>query len=64
MAGSYSVTVTDSKGCIASATTTATITPGPTVSLGPDKSICNGDQYVINSVVTNIPTCGTPGISR
>jgi hypothetical protein len=64
MAGSYSVTVTDSKGCIASATTTATITPGPTVSLGPDKIICSGDQYVINSVVTNIPTCGTPGISR
>ncbi|MBK8621888.1 MAG: PKD domain-containing protein [Saprospiraceae bacterium] len=64
MAGSYSVTVTDSKGCFATASTTATVTPGPTVNLGPDKSICNGDQYVINSEVSNVPTCGTQGINR
>jgi hypothetical protein len=64
MAGTYSVTVTDSKGCVATASTNATVTPGPTVNLGPDKSICNGDEYVINSEVTNVPTCGTQGTSR
>ncbi|MFZ1705526.1 MAG: SdrD B-like domain-containing protein [Saprospiraceae bacterium] len=65
MSGTYSVTMTDSQGCSAAvASTTATVRPAPVVSLGPDKSICNGDEYDIHSEVTGIPTCGTPGTMR
>ena len=35
----------------------------PTVDVGPDITICTGDQEIINSVVTGIPTCGTQGTS-
>jgi hypothetical protein len=44
-AGNYSVTVTDSKGCIATASTTINNTNGPTVDAGSDKSGCVGSTF-------------------
>ena len=41
-AGTYSVVVTDSRGCSANASVTVTATAGPTVSLTPNNLTCNG----------------------
>ena len=64
MSGTYSVTVTDSKGCTGTTSVNALVKPAPTVDIGPDKTICTGDELVINSTVTGIPNCGTPGTYR
>lgn len=45
-AGVYTVTLTiTSEGCTESTTTQVTINPQPTVNLGGDQSICDGDSY-------------------
>jgi hypothetical protein len=64
--GIYTVTVTNiSNGCSNTAVTTVLVnnTSTAVVSLGPDQTICDGDQLVINSTVTGIPSCGNPGTS-
>jgi hypothetical protein len=64
--GTYTVTVTNiSNGCSNTAATTVLVnnTSTAVVSLGPDQTICDGDQLVINSTVTGIPSCGNPGTS-
>lgn len=48
-AGTYSVTVTDPNTCTARDTVVITVDPLPTVSLGPDYSICPGDQTTLNA---------------
>ena len=59
----YTVTVTSANGCTGTASKAVTVVPKPTVDVGPDITICTGDQEIINSVVTGIPTCGTQGTS-
>ncbi|MBK9151772.1 MAG: carboxypeptidase regulatory-like domain-containing protein [Saprospiraceae bacterium] len=64
MSGTYALTVTDAKGCTGTTTVNALVKPAATVDVGPDISICSGDQIVINSTVSGIPNCGTPGTTR
>ncbi|MEM9022722.1 MAG: T9SS type A sorting domain-containing protein, partial [Bacteroidota bacterium] len=45
-AGDYSVTVTDSNGCMASDTVSLILYPVPVVNLGPDVDACAGDPSV------------------
>ncbi|MEL7425764.1 MAG: SdrD B-like domain-containing protein, partial [Bacteroidota bacterium] len=53
---SYSVTITDSKGCSASTSGTVTVNPNPTVSVD-DEEICAGDDATLTAVGSG----GTPG---
>ena len=48
-AGSYTVTVTDSKGCTAAATTNITMTPSVSVNAGADREICNGSSTTLTA---------------
>ena len=48
----YTVTVTDANGCTNNDNIVVTISPGPTVDAGVDKSICNG----FNTVIGGNPT--------
>src|ERR1051325_10170383 len=52
--GTYSVTVTDCKGCTGSASGTLTVDPNPTVSVN-DASVCPGDS----ATLTATPAGGT-----
>lgn len=52
-AGNYTVTMVDSTGCQVVVTTTVTVDPLPVVTLGPDTSLCVGEQWTLNA--------GTPG---
>ncbi|MBK9255211.1 MAG: carboxypeptidase regulatory-like domain-containing protein [Saprospiraceae bacterium] len=64
MSGLYNVTVTDTNGCTATSARQATVIPAPTVDVGPDINLCTGDEQVINSTVSGIPSCGTSGITN
>ncbi|MDP5169216.1 MAG: PKD domain-containing protein [Bacteroidia bacterium] len=46
--GTYFVTVTNQFGCVASDTITVQIGSIPSVSLGPDKVVCNGSSVTLN----------------
>ncbi len=59
----YTVTVEDGNGCTKTASAVVTIGGGPTVNVGPDINLCTLDEEIINSVVTNIPSCGQSGTS-
>ncbi|MDF1694848.1 MAG: SdrD B-like domain-containing protein, partial [Saprospiraceae bacterium] len=59
--GTYIVTITDCGGCTATDEVSLILDGGPSVDVGPDIEICDGDQVHITSEVTNISTCGTPG---
>ena len=48
-AGNYGVTVTDSKGCTATASTTINNISGPTVDAGSDKSGCVGSTFNLSA---------------
>jgi hypothetical protein len=61
---SYTVTITESSGCTGTAQITVVVQPKPTVDIGPDITLCTGDEQVINSTITGIPSCGTSGITN
>jgi PKD repeat protein len=48
-AGTYIVTVTDANTCSATASTSVTVNPLPTVSAGSDVSICNGGSTTLTA---------------
>lgn len=48
-AGDYTVTMTDSTGCQMVHTTTITVDPLPVVILGPDTSLCAGENWLLNA---------------
>jgi large repetitive protein len=54
---SYSVVVTDSRGCTGNATVTVTVNPIPVVNAGPDVSICSGSGA--NTLTGFSPAAGT-----
>lgn len=53
--GDYTVDMTDVNGCQTSHTTTVTVDPLPVIALGPDTSLCIGEQYTLDA--------GNPGSS-
>ncbi len=57
----YTVTVTNNKGCTATSSISITVKSTPTVNVGADINLCTLDEEIINSIVTNVTTCGTPG---
>lgn len=57
--GNYFVTVTDSKGCTATATTSISNINGPSVNAGIDQTGCLGSTFDLNSIATG----GTPAYS-
>jgi gliding motility-associated-like protein len=71
--GNYTVTLTDSNGCVLTNTVTIQALPQPTVSAGPDQTFCNGkDTLVLTASGTQTyqwapaetvicPTCATTG---
>ena len=59
----YTVTVEDGNSCTKTATATVTIGGGPTVNVGPDINLCTMDEEIINSTVSNVPSCGQSGTS-
>ncbi len=59
----YVITVTDANGCQDTDDIYVTIIPGPTVNVGPDINLCTADEELINSIVTDIPICGSTGIN-
>ncbi len=48
-AGTFSVTVTDGNGCIASDSLDVAVSPLPTADLGPNQTICQGDTVVLDA---------------
>ncbi|MDV7393673.1 hypothetical protein RZS08_20015, partial [Arthrospira platensis SPKY1] len=52
MSGTYSVTVTDNKGCSAVATTSVTVNPNPTVTASSNSPVCAGYTINLNSTAT------------
>lgn len=48
-AGTYSVTITDPAGCVASDAITISVNPSPTVNLGADISACADETVVLNA---------------
>ncbi len=46
----YTVTVTDANNCSGTATVTVTVNPLPTISAGPDVSICAGSITTLNAI--------------
>ncbi|MBK9687026.1 MAG: hypothetical protein IPO65_04450 [Saprospiraceae bacterium] len=60
---SYTVTVSNSSGCTGTASKSVSVVPAATVNVGPDKTMCQGDELVVNASVTGIPSCGTQGTS-
>ncbi|MCF8372267.1 MAG: T9SS type A sorting domain-containing protein [Bacteroidales bacterium] len=50
-AGTYSVTVTDGNGCLASDDFVLGIYPNPTVTLANDASVCDGNSYMLDAGV-------------
>jgi len=56
MSGTYSVTVTDNKGCSAVATTSVTVNPNPTVTASSNSPVCLGSGIYLSSN----PLSGTP----
>ncbi len=55
----YTVVVTDSKGCTATDAETVTVNPSPSANAGPDTSVCSGSSIAIGGAPT--ATGGTPG---
>jgi gliding motility-associated-like protein len=53
--GAYTLTITDAQGCTGTTTFNVTLFPLPTVSLGPDQSICDAGPVTLNA--------GNPGSS-
>jgi hypothetical protein len=51
-AGTYSVTVTDTKGCTSNRSVTVSNPSPPTVSLGADRSICSGQAVTLDGTLT------------
>ena len=51
-AGTYNVTVTDSKGCTGTASVAISNTNGGTVNAGADRAICNGASSILNATGT------------
>lgn len=49
VAGTYIVTVTDANGCTGTASLWLVVNQSPTVSLGPDQLICNGNSLILNA---------------
>jgi gliding motility-associated-like protein len=45
----YTLTVTNANGCSATDEVTVTVAPQPTVSAGPDQSICEGNSTTLNA---------------
>jgi hypothetical protein len=62
IATSYILKVTKN-GCEATDAVLVTVNPAPTVNVGPDINLCTLDEEIINSVVTNVPSCGQSGTS-
>ena len=48
-AGAYTVTMTDVIGCQVSFTTNVTVDPLPVVTLGPDTSLCVGENWLLDA---------------
>ncbi|MCX6199132.1 MAG: Ig-like domain-containing protein [Bacteroidetes bacterium] len=55
----YTLTLTDSKGCTATDAETVTVNPSPTANAGPDTSACAGSSVIIGGSPS--ATGGTPG---
>jgi gliding motility-associated-like protein len=55
----FTVTITDSKGCTATDSETVTVNPAPTANAGPDTSVCSGSAIQIGGNPTAVG--GTPG---
>ncbi|MDX9852726.1 MAG: T9SS type A sorting domain-containing protein [Tenuifilaceae bacterium] len=51
--GTYSVTATNSEGCIATGTVEVEVVPAPAVNLGDDRAICQGQTVTLNPGVDN-----------
>jgi len=49
----YSVTVTDSKGCTDIAAVTVTVFPVPVINLGPDQEICEGEEANLDATISS-----------
>lgn len=47
--GTYTVTVTNFAGCTATSSMTLTQTSNPSVSLGPDRTPCDGETFLLNA---------------
>ncbi len=47
--GAYTVTLTDTTGCQVAATTIVTVDPLPVVNIGPDSSLCAGQQWTLDA---------------
>ncbi len=50
--GTYSVTVSEPNGCTGTDQLTVTVHPNPSVSLGPDFGVCQGDSATLTATVT------------
>lgn len=59
---SYTVTVSNSSGCTGTASKSVSVVPAATVNVGPDKTMCQGDELVVNASVTDC-SLGTQGTS-
>ena len=51
--GTYSVTITDNNGCTASDTILVNLIPLPSLSLGPDIDLCDGDSLIADASAPN-----------
>ncbi|MCP9746120.1 hypothetical protein, partial [Lacihabitans sp. CS3-21] len=51
-------------GCDESDEVKVTVKPNITVDAGPDKTICNTDELVLDGSVTGVTACGTPGVTN
>jgi len=49
MSGTYSVEITDTAGCTANDSVDVTLNPPPTIPLGADTTICDGDSIVLDA---------------
>lgn len=55
--GTYTVSVTDALGCVATTTVSVTVNPNPSISAQNNGPICSGS----NVILTSTPSGGTPG---
>lgn len=61
--GTFSVTVTDSNGCMGADTATVIIFPNPVVNLGPDQFLCGGDTACLDPGATAVSCIWSNGAS-
>ncbi|MBK8079307.1 MAG: PKD domain-containing protein [Saprospiraceae bacterium] len=59
MSGLYSVTVTDSKGCVGNTSVQATVNPNPSLQASSNSPVCVGNQITLFATLSS----GTPGFT-